>query len=40
MIWVDIIVWIFNLSAIYILMNLTRIHDSLCMVFSKIDEKL
>jgi len=40
MIWVDIIVWIFNLSTIYIIMNLTRIHDNLCMVFSKIDEKL
>ena len=40
MIGVDIIVWIFNLSAIYIIMNLTRIHDNLCMVFSKIDEKL
>ena len=40
MIWVDIIVWIFNLSAIYIIMNLTRIHDMIFMVFSKIDEKL
>lgn len=34
------ITFIILLFAFIFVMNLTRIHDSLCMVFSKIDEKL
>jgi hypothetical protein len=34
------ITFIILLFAFIFVMNLTRIHDNLCMVFSKIDEKL